>query len=89
MLFLLTNCKPTNDQLFDKAFRLINEKQYAAAIPVYNEIILRNKKLQLAFYNRGVCYTNLKEYSKALADFNQVINLHTIEGGGDIHVDQQ
>jgi len=76
-LFLLASCKQTNDQLFDKAYSLTKEKQYDNAIEIYNELIQRNGKLQLAYYNRGFCYINTKKYQSALADFNKVMDLQT------------
>ncbi len=76
-LFFLSSCKQTNDQLFDKAYNLTKEKKYYKAIEIYNELILRNKKLQLAYYNRGFCYMGTKQYSKALADFDMVMDLQT------------
>lgn len=77
LLFLLVSCKQTNDQLFDKAYALTKEKKYNKAIEIYNELIKRNRKLQLAYYNRGFCYMDTKQYSKALADFNAVMDLQT------------
>ncbi len=74
---LLTSCKQTNEQLLDKAYNLINQKKYDKAIEIYNKVINRNSKLQLAFYNRGFAYLQLKKYKEALADFNKVIALQT------------
>jgi tetratricopeptide (TPR) repeat protein len=73
----LISCKQTNDQLFDKAYALTKEKRYNKAIEIYNQLIKRNRKLQLAYYNRGFCYMDTKQYSKASADFNEVMDLQT------------
>ena len=76
-LLFLASCKQTNNQLFDKAYSLTKEKQYDKAIEIYNELIERNGKLQLPYYNRGFCYMNMKKYHSALADFNKVMDLQT------------
>jgi tetratricopeptide (TPR) repeat protein len=76
MLFFVS-CKETTDGLFNKASGLINEGRYKAAIETYNELIQRNGKLPLAYYDRGICYLNEKKYDYALADFNKVIDLET------------
>lgn len=74
---LLASCKETNDQLLDKGYNLNTQKKYEKAIKVFNEVIKRNKRLQLAYYNRGFAYMELKQYDKALADFNKVMSLQT------------
>lgn len=76
-VLLLTSCKQTNEQLLDKAYNLNNQKKYDKAIEIYNEVINRNSKLQLAFYNRGFAYLQIKKYKEALADFNKVMALQT------------
>jgi tetratricopeptide (TPR) repeat protein len=80
-LYLLTSCKQTNEQLLDKAYNLNKQKKYDKAIDIYDEVINRNSKLQLAYYNRGFAYLQTKKYDKALADFNKVIAL---QAHGDI-----
>lgn len=63
--------------MLDKAYNLNKQKKYDNAIDIYNEVINRNSKLQLAYYNRGFAYLQIKKYDKALADFNKVIALQT------------
>jgi tetratricopeptide (TPR) repeat protein len=75
LLIAFTSCKQTNEQLFDEAYRLTKDKQFESAINIYNELILRNNKFQLAYFNRGHCYSALRQYASALADFNRVMNL--------------
>ena len=79
-LFLFTSCKESNEQLLDKAFILVKNKNYTEAIKVYDNIIKSNNKIQLAYYNRGYCYLVLKNYPKALNDFNKTMALQTING---------
>jgi hypothetical protein len=79
--FLLVSCKQTNEQLLDKGYKLSKQKKYDKAIKIYTEVINRNDKLQLAYYNRGFAYIATKQYNNALADFNKVMSLQTF---GDI-----
>jgi len=74
---LLNSCKQTNEQLFDKGYKLSKQKKYDKAIETYTEIIERNGKLQLAYYNRGFAYSAIKKYNRALDDFNKVMSLQT------------
>jgi|GEM_PF-1650500 len=76
-VLLLTSCKQTTDDLLDKAYKLNTQKKYDKAIEIYNEVITRNSKIQLAFYNRGFAYLQIKKYKEALADFNKVMALQT------------
>ncbi len=82
IIFFITlifcSCKKSNDQLFDEASTLLKESQFDKAINIYNELIKRNRKLQLAYYNRGYCYFSKNEYKKALLDYNRLIDLQTI-----------
>jgi tetratricopeptide (TPR) repeat protein len=76
-LYLLTSCKQTNEQLLDNAYNLDKQKKYDKSIEVYSEVIKRNSKLQLAYYNRGFAYLQTKKYDKALADLDKIIALQT------------
>lgn len=76
-LFVFASCRQTNEQLLDEAYRLSQQKKYNEAIKIYTEVIRRNKKLQLAYYNRGFAYTATKQYGKALADFDKIMSLQT------------
>ena len=83
-LLLLISCKRSNDELFFEGHRLSTEKKYDKAIEIYSHLLERDDKLQLAYYNRGICQMELKKYSSALADFNRIIDLQTY--GGDFVV---
>ncbi len=47
---------------------------------MYTKVINRNSKIQLAWYNRGICLADLNNYSLALRDFDKVITLKTPGG---------
>ena len=70
-LFLLGSCQPTNEELINKAFNLSKEKKYEEAVKVFSDVIKKNERLQLAYYNRRHCYMALKEYKRALFDFEK------------------
>src|SRR5690242_19952114 len=76
-LFGCTSCKQTKEQLLDKGYAFSKQKKYDKAIEVYNEVIKRSGKLQLAYYNRGFAYLAIKQYDRALWDFNKVMSLQT------------
>lgn len=80
ILFILSSCKKTNTALFDEAYDLIKRNEFDKAINIYTDLVTRNKKFQLAYYNRGYCYYSIKNYSKALFDFNKVMELQTAGG---------
>jgi len=78
---LLISCKQTTDELLNHASQLISEKNYTEAAKIYTKIINRNSRIQLAWYNRGICFGHLNQYTLALRDFNKIIMLKT--NGGD------
>lgn len=79
--FTLVCCKESNEDLINKGVRFHNKGNYKRAIEIYSKAIRRNGKLQLAYYNRGLCYLEIKEYSKSLNDFNTVLRLKTVGEG--------
>lgn len=79
-IFSFTSCKQTNEELFDEAYKLGKQKKYEEAIKVYSEVIKRNNKLQLAYYNRGLAYFEIKKYEAALADFRKIMAMQTKNG---------
>jgi len=76
LILFISSCKETNEQLLDQAFRLSKQNKLQEAIKAYSDIIKKNKKIQLAYYNRGHCYFKLNKYREALWDFNKVMELH-------------
>lgn len=80
LTFFLLGCKPTNEQLLDKAYALVQQKKYEKAIDVYTRVIKNNHKIQAAYYYRGRIYLQLQNYEKALADFDNVMSLQSRDG---------
>ena len=84
LLLFFVSCKQTNEQMTSKGIKLYNKEKYKEAIGIYTNVLNNNSKLQLAYYYRGLCYIETKEYLKALNDFNSIINLKTLGGGNFI-----
>jgi tetratricopeptide (TPR) repeat protein len=76
----ISSCKLTNDELLEKGNRLVNAGKYDEAIAVYTKLIHRNKKFQVPYYNRGLCYYHKYDYNRALHDFNEAIRIKTSSG---------
>ncbi|MBP7555606.1 MAG: tetratricopeptide repeat protein [Chitinophagaceae bacterium] len=83
LFFLATSyasCKGRQENvrdLIDKGVDLVNEGEFEAGIALYSKAIRQNSRIQLAYYNRGIAYTELKEYAKAIADFDRLLLLKT------------
>ncbi len=82
LLFFLvafnSSCKEkqaTVQGLVDKGVDLVNQKKFEEGIALYTKAIKKNSKVQLAYYNRGIAYSEIKEYTKALADIDKVLQL--------------
>ncbi|MFT3675463.1 MAG: tetratricopeptide repeat protein [Chitinophagaceae bacterium] len=65
----------TVQSLVDKGADLVNEKKFEEGIVLYSKAIEQNPRVQLAYYNRGIAYSEIREYAKAIADFDKVILL--------------
>lgn len=74
---LFISCKQNNEQLLHSASDLQKKQKYNEAIQTLNKVIANNSNLQSAYYNRGLVYIEMKQYSEALADFDKVITLQT------------
>jgi tetratricopeptide (TPR) repeat protein len=76
ILLMAMSCKPpTIDEMLRSAAALNEGKHYADAINLYTQVIAKNNKIQSAYYNRGLNYIALKNYPKALNDFNEIMEL--------------
>jgi tetratricopeptide (TPR) repeat protein len=65
----------TVQDLVDKGVYLVNQEKFEEGIALYSKAIKKNSKVQLTYYNRGIAYSEIKEYTKALADFDKVLKL--------------
>ena len=73
---VLVSCKASTDQLIAEGGVLMNKGDNRGAIEKYEAVITRNSKLQLAFYNQAICYSNLEKYDKALYNMNKILAMH-------------
>ena len=78
VLVFFNSCKESNEELIDRAISYKMQGKFAEAISIYTDIINKNSKLQVPYYNRGLCYVEVNDFSKALADFNKVMSLQEI-----------
>jgi tetratricopeptide (TPR) repeat protein len=74
---VLAACSDFGNSPIDRAIAYHNRGKYNEAIRIYTEVIKEHSKFQLPYYNRGLCYLNLEDYRRALADFNKVMSLQT------------
>jgi tetratricopeptide (TPR) repeat protein len=78
LVFYNTSCsekQETVQSLVDRGVDFVNRKEFEAGIALYSKAIKQNPRVQLAYYNRGIAYSELKDYAKAIADFDKVILL--------------
>jgi tetratricopeptide (TPR) repeat protein len=82
LLFFLITCnfsckekQATVQDLVDKGVDLVNQNKFEDGIALYSKAIKQNPKVQLAYYNRGIAYSEIKEYTKAIVDFDKVLQL--------------
>jgi len=76
-LLAISACKQSKLQTLDRADLLAGKGKYLDAINLCNKILSEDSTVQLAYYQRGIYYTNTKEYSKAIADFDKIISSKT------------
>lgn len=63
------------DDLLNKGYAAIQDKQYAKAIDYYNEVIDLDPKNASAYNNRGVAYDNTGKVENAFEDYSTAIEL--------------
>ena len=73
-------CKESNEELIDRANDLREKNNRREAIALYTKVIGNNPRIELAYFNRGLTYFDLKEYSNALKDFNKIVTPLTNNG---------
>ena len=63
------------ESVYQVALEEMNKKNYSLAIEYFTktlELLTNNSDV---YYNRGLCYSELKEYKKAIAEFKNAIKL--------------
>ena len=60
---------------FQKGLKLIEQKEYAQAIRIFNEIIKIQPNNQYGYFFRGFSYFRLKMFQQAKVDFDKSIQL--------------
>ncbi len=60
-------------EIFKEANSLYEQGNYSGALALFNQFIEKNPSLYLVRLNVGNCYRELKEYDKALAEYNAVL----------------
>lgn len=60
-------------KLFEEANAMYNEGNYGSAAVLFEEFLERNPLVYMIRFNIGNCYREMKEYDKALAEYNVVL----------------
>jgi tetratricopeptide (TPR) repeat protein len=63
------------DRLVFEGIDELKAQNLDAAIEKFNQAIAKDPKERSAYNNRGLAYTDKKEFQKAIADFNEVLRL--------------
>ena len=63
-------------QKLDEAQKLAEAAQYAAAVKLYTEAISLKSDSAYVYFYRGYCYGELKQYERAIQDFEKAIALN-------------
>jgi tetratricopeptide (TPR) repeat protein len=78
ILIFISSCNESAEQKMYRANSWQQKAKYDKAIKIYSSIIRKNSRLQAPYYNRGLCYSALKKFPYALADFNKVMSLQKV-----------
>lgn len=63
---------PMRAKMLD-ANSLYHKDKWTEAIPIYSDVLSKHPNHVLALVLRGICYTRVKNYKKALEDFNAAV----------------
>jgi hypothetical protein len=74
-VLLFVSCKQSNEYLLHEAGRLYEKKKYEEVIEICNDVIKEKNNLQLSYWYRGLANAALKQYKKAIYNFDCVMNL--------------
>lgn len=61
---------------FEKGYRLMDAGKHKEAITEFSNYIKLVPNISNAYFNRGMCYSNLKNPEKAISDYSRAIELH-------------
>ena len=75
LFLLLESCGPDNKELMTLSRDLMNQGDFAAALPLLDRIIKRDSKNQLAYNMRGITKLELGQADNAIHDFDVCIVL--------------
>ncbi len=64
------------EAVFNRAENLFASEKYGEASKLYAQVVSSDPKNMNAYLRRGFCFSILKQYEKAVADFTVVIDLH-------------
>ncbi|MCU0532513.1 MAG: tetratricopeptide repeat protein [Hydrococcus sp. Prado102] len=70
-----SNPQMSAQDFFERGLDKANKEDFKGAIEYYNQAIQLAPKYAEAYNNRGNAYRNLKNYPKAISDFNESIRL--------------
>jgi tetratricopeptide (TPR) repeat protein len=79
---ILASCEQSTLQQVENAEALREEGKTIKAIERTTEIIKEHNDIQRAYYYRGLCYMDIKQYPKAIADFDKIISLKPVDPSG-------
>jgi tetratricopeptide (TPR) repeat protein len=72
---LICNCKSREISVRERISNGIDSFEagnHTAAIRIFSDALKKDPWLQKGYYNRGIAYYAVRDYGKALADFNQL-----------------
>ncbi|MGB8953507.1 MAG: tetratricopeptide repeat protein [Candidatus Aminicenantales bacterium] len=60
-------------KLFEEANAMYNQENYKSALALFEEFLEKNPRVYMIRFNIGNCYREMKEYEKALVEYNLVL----------------
>lgn len=60
---------------FSEGNKLYNNQDYTKAIDYYKKAVKKNENEACSYYNAGVCFIKLKDYSNAIIMLKKAINI--------------
>src|SRR6266496_900637 len=81
LFFSLISCSPSTEELYIKAKKLQDKKEYSKAIGVYDLIIHREPRFQDATFMKAYCHLQDSNYAKALYYFEFILSMKGVNNG--------